>query len=83
MDPSPSGIAIELIFVSALLPIYEFVITFDQEVAAVWLRDRKLSLGAVLLVSTRWCMVLLAIMSLTPVTTTVRDPPGQTILRSL
>lgn len=56
----------------ALLPIYEFVITFDQEVASVWASSKKLSFGSLLLVSTRWCMVLAALMVCLPDTMTVR-----------
>lgn len=55
-----------------LLPIYEFVITFDQEVAAVWLRGKKLTFGSLLLLSTRWCMFLSALVAFIPTPTTVR-----------
>lgn len=51
-----------------LLPIYEFVITIDQEVATVWLRGNKFSMASILLVSTRWCMFILAMLNLFPVT---------------
>lgn len=57
----------------AILPLYEFIITFEQEVAVVWARDKKLSLGSILLVSTRWCMVLSAAFFCLPGTKTVRN----------
>lgn len=54
---------------TVLLPIHEFIITLDQEVTVVWMRDNKLSLGSILLVSTRWCVVLTAIMVPFPTST--------------
>ena len=55
-----------------LLPVYEFVITFDQEVAALWMRGRKLTLASLLLGSTRWCMVMSAVVISLPVNAMVR-----------
>lgn len=55
-----------------MLPVYEFAITFDQEVAAVWTCSKKLSFGSFLLVSTRWCLVLAAVIACLPPKITVR-----------
>lgn len=63
----------ELVVFLDMLPLYEFAITFDQEIAAVWNREKKLSAGSFLLVSTRWCMVLSAVLALLPGNMTVRD----------
>lgn len=41
--------------------MYEFFITFDQEIITVWSRGWKLSFGSLLLVSTRWSLILSAI----------------------
>ncbi|GJE99243.1 hypothetical protein PsYK624_154930 [Phanerochaete sordida] len=38
------------------LTVYEFIITFDQEVAVVW--SRKLTATSILLLALRWLMVL-------------------------
>ncbi|EKM56357.1 uncharacterized protein PHACADRAFT_140967, partial [Phanerochaete carnosa HHB-10118-sp] len=38
------------------LVVYEFVITLDQEIAVVW--RRKFTLTSLLLLSTRWLMLL-------------------------
>lgn len=54
---------------SVFLPVYEYVVTFDQEVAAVWAREKKFAVGPLLLLSTRWCMVALAIASSLPADT--------------
>lgn len=57
-----------------LLPVYDCIITFDQEIAVVWRRDGKLSLGSILIVSTRWRMVMGSAVSLVPALTSVRVP---------
>lgn len=48
----------------SVLAMYEFVITIDQEISAVW--KRKLSVASILLFATRWAMVLQAIIALAP-----------------
>lgn len=59
-----------------VLAMYEFVITIDQEISAVW--RRKLSVASILLFATRWAMVLQAIIALAPdaKTTPVRPSPS-------
>ena len=44
--------------------VYEYIITFDQEVATVW--QRKFTLTSILLLSTRYALVLLEILALLP-----------------
>ncbi|EKM56312.1 uncharacterized protein PHACADRAFT_92217, partial [Phanerochaete carnosa HHB-10118-sp] len=46
------------------LVVYEYIITFNQEVAVIW--RRKFSLASVLLITTRWIMVLGPILNTTP-----------------
>ena len=46
------------------LVAYEYIITFDQEVAQVWMR--KLTATSFLLLSTRWIMVLGSLMNIIP-----------------
>ena len=46
------------------LVIYEYVISFDQEIMHVW--TRKLTATSFLLLSTRWVMVLIQILDLVP-----------------
>ena len=41
------------------LAVYEFVVAFGQEVKTGW--ERKLSAANILLISTRWIMVLMQI----------------------
>lgn len=62
----------DLVAPSVMLPVYEFVITFDQEVAAVWTRGKKFTFGSFLLVSTRWCLVFAAVIACLPPKITVR-----------
>ncbi|EKM56299.1 uncharacterized protein PHACADRAFT_207577 [Phanerochaete carnosa HHB-10118-sp] len=50
------------------LVIYEYLITLNQEVAVGW--RRKFSLASVLLITTRWIMVLGPILAATPSTQT-------------
>lgn len=58
------------IFTSGLaLAVYEFIITFGQEVRTGW--QRKLTLTSLLLVSTRWVMVAGQIMGWAAGTTDV------------
>ena len=46
------------------LVAYEYIITFDQEVAQVWMR--KTTATALLLLSTRWIMVLGPLINIVP-----------------
>ncbi|GJE98350.1 hypothetical protein PsYK624_145780 [Phanerochaete sordida] len=46
------------------LVAYEYVVTFDQEVACVW--QRKFSAASLLLLSTRWVMLLYQIAAIIP-----------------
>ena len=46
------------------LVAYEYIITFDQEVAQVWMR--KLTATSFLLLSTRWIMVLSPLIGIIP-----------------
>ena len=48
----------------AVLVAYEYIITFDQEVAQVWMR--KPTATSFLLLSTRWIMVLGPLISIIP-----------------
>ncbi|EKM48717.1 uncharacterized protein PHACADRAFT_202485 [Phanerochaete carnosa HHB-10118-sp] len=48
------------------LPIYELLITFDNEIKIVW--KRPVTASAVLLGSVRWCMLLTAVLQLEPST---------------
>lgn len=64
---------------TVVLPVYEFFISFDQEVAAVWARGKKLSFGSFLLISTRWCMVVLAVIVALPSTPTVRNKSSRSL----
>lgn len=56
-----------------LLPIYEFIITVDCEVKAVWSRNNKLSISSILLVSIRWGMLSLALLNAFPFPALVRN----------
>lgn len=58
---SSSGLKI---FFSGLV-VYEFVITLDQEIAAVW--RRKFTATSMLLLSTRWLMLLYPILAILPI----------------
>lgn len=49
------------------LPFYEYIITLQDEVEIVWMN--KVSVVTLLLLSTRWNMVLTAILPLVPTTT--------------
>lgn len=62
MREHPVVVGARLIFFSAL-PIWEYLITIDQEVSLVWGRKTRFSLQSILLVSTRICMVVSAILS--------------------
>lgn len=52
------------------LPIYEYLVTLDREHVAVW--KRKVNATSLLLLSVRWGMVALAIISAPPATAKVR-----------
>lgn len=47
-----------------MILLYEYIMTIDQEVAAVWRRGKRSSLVSLLLISTRWCMVIAGVSSL-------------------
>ena len=51
------------------------MITFDWEVTTIW--DRKLGTMSLMILSTRWVMVLQALLTLPPVPREVSDKPKQ------
>ena len=62
---------------NAGLTIYEYVVTFDLEVAHVW--TRKPSATSLLLLSIRWIMVLSQVPNLTPSEPSGCKPPSCTM----
>lgn len=52
--------------IMVLLPLYEYLITLDQEVATVWQRGRRLTFASALLVSTRWYMIIQSLVNAMP-----------------
>ena len=58
--------------IEVALTLYEYAITFDQEVQAVW--RRTCTVSSLLLLSIRWVMVLSAIMSLVSLLPRVSAP---------
>jgi hypothetical protein len=47
-----------------VLVLYEYAITFDQEVSTIW--KRRFTATSILLLSTRWVLVLSVILQLMP-----------------
>lgn len=70
---SPASSPIFELTLLAALVVYEFLITFEQELAVVW--RRKLTLASVLLIAIRWTILLEAIFLILP-------QPSETVRQS-
>ncbi|GJE96338.1 hypothetical protein PsYK624_125320 [Phanerochaete sordida] len=61
----------DVAFAQLAVAAYEYIITFDQEVSIVW--NRKLNAVSLLLVITRWLMVVEPILAFIPLPTQARS----------
>lgn len=70
---SPTALGLLTIQFSGLV-VYEFVMTLDQELAAIW--KRKFTATSLLLLGIRWLMLLNSILAAMPVGQAWRESSG-------